>query len=57
MLALKILIYAHVNCGFSGFASLKLSLVIQILQYKRVSDILSDTLLCLLSLARLGYLA
>ena len=30
-LALKILIYALVNCGFSGFASLKLSLVIQIL--------------------------
>ena len=29
MLALKILIYASVNCGFSGVASLKLALVIQ----------------------------
>ena len=28
-LALKILIYASVNCGFSGFASLKLHLFIQ----------------------------
>ena len=28
-LALKILIYAKVNCGFSGFASLKLHLFIQ----------------------------
>ena len=28
-LALKILIYALVNCGFSGFASLKLHLFIQ----------------------------
>ena len=28
MLALEILIYALVNCGFSGFASLKLYLFI-----------------------------
>ena len=28
-LALKILIYASVNCGFSGIASLKLHLFIQ----------------------------
>ena len=28
-LALKILIYALVNCGFSGFAGLKLHLFIQ----------------------------
>ena len=28
-LALKILIYASVNCGFSGFAGLKLHLFIQ----------------------------
>ncbi len=32
MLALKILIYIIVNCGFSRFASLKLYLFIQLLQ-------------------------
>ena len=30
-LALEILIYASVNCGFSGFASLEIPPVIQIL--------------------------
>ena len=30
-LALKILIYASVNCGFSGFASLKLHLLFNLL--------------------------
>ena len=32
MLALKILIYALVNCGFSCFASLEIPLVIQFLK-------------------------
>ncbi len=36
MLALKILIYALVNCGFSGFAGLKLHLFIQPLGIKKV---------------------
>ena len=37
-LALKILIYALVNCGFSGFASLKLHLFIQPLGIEEVAN-------------------
>ena len=39
-LALKILIYASVNCGFSGFASLKLHLFIQPLKLKEMTNLL-----------------
>ena len=39
-LALKILIYASVNCGFSGFASLKLHLFIQPLKRKEMTKFL-----------------
>ena len=38
-LALKILIYASVNCGFSGFASLKLHLFIQPLKLKEMTKL------------------
>ena len=39
-LALKILIYASVNCGFSGFAGLKLHLFIQPLKRKEMTNLL-----------------
>ena len=38
-LALKILIYAKVNCGFSGFASLKLHLFIQPLKLREMTNL------------------
>jgi len=38
-LALKILIYASVNCGFSGFAGLKLHLFIQPLKLKEMTNL------------------
>ena len=44
-LALKILIYAQVNCGFSGFASLKLHLFIQPLKIKEMTNLLFSHLL------------
>ena len=44
-LALKILIYASVNCGFSGFASLKLHLFIQPLKLKEMTNLLFSLLL------------
>ena len=45
-LALKILIYASVNCGFSGFASLKLHLFIHPLKLKEMTNLLFSHLLC-----------
>ena len=39
MLVLKILIYALVNCGFSGFASLKLHLFLQLLNSKGMTNL------------------
>ena len=39
-LALKILIYASVNCGFSGFASLKLHLFIQPIKLMEMTNFL-----------------
>ena len=38
-LALKMLIYAIVNCAFSGFASLKLHLFIQPLKVKGMTNL------------------
>ena len=52
-LALKMLIYALVNCAFSGFASLKLVLLYNFMENRGCPTFQLDNLIFLLSLDKL----